>query len=855
MRSLIFIFIFLPLGLFSQTTYHLKGDAPLYTEFLDKDFPFLEATVDLRGIAPEGNKENLIPRAVILPLEDELFVCFDTELLRVAGIWQGDFISPEGLAILSYEVPLRKKGSGQKKLPQPQGKVIASSGLYPGWYKAGEEVFEDPRPRWQDENELGRGPLPLEYGEWLGIEDLGASAVLHYSLFGGTVKEHFRVEKVNGESVVVRTVQINGVSEPVSMLVNESRSGPQVVESAQMASSIQLVMAAYPAENRSEAYPRFAPFAFSANKSQPHWPDRATTEIDLGQPQGSYAVDYLRIPYPNPWERRIRPYGIDFFPNGDAVTVTYDGDVYRLSGMGASDDRVVWQKIAAGFHESASVRVKGEDIYVFSRLGITRLEDNDGDGETDFYRMFCNRFLQSAETRDFAHSLTLRKDGSWIISKGGQQSQHPLPHSGRVLHVSADGKEVNYWAYGFRNGYMNTIPDRDLIVGSDQQGNWVPTTPFHVVREGSFLGYQPGGPAEDAKADPAALWLPHRVAQSGIDPLWLGDARMGALAKSILYIEYKKPSVVKIFIPESEDFVQTAGAPLDLAFEIPLLKGAVNPVDGLAYMVGFQIWDSFAPRLEGLCRLRPIKQTDQLPVNAELFREGLLLTFSDTLDSKVAKDPASYNVSTWDYQRAKSYGSAQYKADGTPGTDTRFVHSVLLSEDNKSVFIAVDQMTQTMQLEVQHTLFGEWKSVYFTANELPKVALSRLGFKPIQFNRLFASEPTPRDSTTRKAIVSEARGEELATLYGCIGCHSLDGSTEGKSGPTWKGLWRSNRTMVDGTKVRAMEEYLTESILDPTAKMLQGYDGAEAGMPPYKGILSDEDVESIVLFIRSLHRL
>lgn len=854
MRTLLLICL-LPLGLLAQTTYHLRDDSPLYTEFLDKDFPFQEATVDLRGIAPEGTSDNLIPRAVVLPLENDIFVCFDTELLRVAGIWKGDFLTHDGLAIRSYPVPLKKMGSGQKQLPKPEGKVIASTGLYPGWFKTGEERYEDPRPRWQDENELGRGPLPPEYGEWLGIEDLGGSAVLHYSLFGGRVKEHFRVETVQEEPVVIRTVFLEGVEDQVSMVVKQGESGPQTVPSSPVTESQQLLMAAYPVEYSASEYPWFLPFDFNQTKTAAHWPETAATEFDLGEAQGAYAVDHLRIPYPNPWERRIRPYGIDFYPNGDAVAVTYDGDVYRISGMGSNDEQVIWKKIAAGFHEPCSVRIKGEEIYIYSRLGITVLEDHDGDGETDFYRMFCNRFLQSAETRDYAHSLAPLDDGGWVISKGGQQSQYPLPHSGRVLRISADGKKVDYFAYGFRNGFVNSIPGRNLIVASDQQGNWVPTTPFHVVNEGSFLGYQPGAPFDDTPPEEAALWIPHRVAQSGIDPLWMGDERMGALANSILYIEYKKPSVFKIFIPESGDVVQTAGVPLDLEFEVPLLKGAINPADGMVYMVGFQIWDSFAARLEGLCRLRVIEKSDQLPVNAELFKEGVLLSFSEELDPQLAQDPANYNVSSWEYQRAESYGSAQYKADGTPGADSRHVHSILLSEDRKSVFIAIDAMTKTMQLEVQHTLFGDWASVYFTANELPQVTLRDHSFKPVAFSQLFAGEPTPRDITTRKAIISEARGEELATLYGCIGCHSLDGSTEGKSGPTWKGLYRSSRKLIDGTKVKAMEDYLRESILDPTAKMLEGFDGAEAGMPPYKGILSDEDVESLVLFIRSLHRL
>ena len=857
MRCLL-ICLLLPAFLHGET-YHLRDDKPLYTEFVDKSFPFLEATVDLRGIAPVGNKDNLVPRAIILPLEDDIFVCFDTELLRVAAIWQGDFVTLDGLAILSYEVPLRKMGGGQKKLPKPIGKIIASTGLYPGWFKQGEERFEDPRSRWIDENELGRGPLPPDYGEWIGMEDLGNSAVLNYTLFGGSVSEHFRVEKAGRESVVVRTVLLGGVKETVSLVVDDKGSNSELpirTQSSVEGASTELMMVTYPVKQKDENYPRFDSFDFSASKANKHWPDSIVTEMDQGEAQGSYAVDHLRIPYPNPWERRVRPYSIDFYPNGNAVIVTYDGDVYRLTGLGSNDEEVGWTKIAAGFHEPNCIKLRGDDIFVFSRLGITKLEDLNGDGEIDFYRMFCNRFTQSGDTRDFPMSLVLRKDGSWIINKGGQQVTANSPHSGRVLQVSADGKQVDLWAYGFRNGFLNSIPERDdLIVASDQQGNWVPTTPFHIVRQGSFLGYAPGHPEKETPIQPPALWMPHRVAQSGIDPVWGSDPRLGALHKSILYIEYKRPSLIKIFIPEKGEIIQTAGVPLGLDFEVPLLKGAINPVDGMAYMVGFQIWDSFAPRLEGICRLRVLQPSDEHPTHAEVFKEGVLLSFSEELDPKIALDPASFNVSSWEYIRKSDYGSAQYKADGTPGADVRFVHSVLLSADKKSVFVAVDKMTTTMQLEVQHFLTGEWRSVYFTAHELPEVSLVDEGFSSTNFQQLFASAPTSRDVSTKQAIVSEARGLEVATLYGCIGCHSLDGTTEGKSGPTWAGLWRSRRTLTDGSKVQAMEEYLRESILDPAAKMVAGFDGAEAGMPPYMGILSDEDVESLVIYIRSLHRL
>ncbi len=58
--------------------------------------------------------------------------------------------------------------------------------------------------------------------------------------------------------------------------------------------------------------------------------------------------------------------------------------------------------------------------------------------------------------------------------------------------------------------------------------------------------------------------------------------------------------------------------------------------------------------------------------------------------------------------------------------------------------------------------------------------------------------------------------------------------------------------LVDGTTVRATQDYLRESIINPTAKVTAGYNDPDAGMPPYLGIFSDSDLESLVLYIDTL---
>lgn len=104
-----------------------------YTTVLDSGLSFFEATLDARELAPLGTRENLVPRGIILPLGRDTFVCFDTELLRVAAIWNGGSVTPHGMAMYSYADPLREIPGGQRLLSKPVGRIWASTGLYPGW--------------------------------------------------------------------------------------------------------------------------------------------------------------------------------------------------------------------------------------------------------------------------------------------------------------------------------------------------------------------------------------------------------------------------------------------------------------------------------------------------------------------------------------------------------------------------------------------------------------------------------------------------------------------------------------------------------------------------------------------------
>jgi mono/diheme cytochrome c family protein len=94
--------------------------------------------------------------------------------------------------------------------------------------------------------------------------------------------------------------------------------------------------------------------------------------------------------------------------------------------------------------------------------------------------------------------------------------------------------------------------------------------------------------------------------------------------------------------------------------------------------------------------------------------------------------------------------------------------------------------------------------------------------------------------------VSVERGETISSENQCGTCHSLDGSR--LIGPTWKNLYGSERELESGETVVADEEYLRESIVNPSAKIVKGY---PPSMVPYDG-LSESEVNSLVAYLKSL---
>lgn len=98
-------------------------------------------------------------------------------------------------------------------------------------------------------------------------------------------------------------------------------------------------------------------------------------------------------------------------------------------------------------------------------------------------------------------------------------------------------------------------------------------------------------------------------------------------------------------------------------------------------------------------------------------------------------------------------------------------------------------------------------------------------------------------------------GRSLAARNGCASCHSTGsgagvGATE-FVGPPWERLFGRVVVFADSSRATADESYLRESILDPDARIVNGF---SPGIMPrgFGDRLSEEDVEAIILYIKTI---
>lgn len=446
------------------------------------------------------------------------------------------------------------------------------------------------------------------------------------------------------------------------------------------------------------------------------WGEPIVTKGALGDADGAFAVDTITIPLDNRFGSRMRTGAFDFFSDGRAAVSTWNGDVWIVSGIDDDLDELQWRRFATGMFDPLGVRIVDDVLYVHGRDGLTRLHDTDGNGEADFYECFNNDVLITHAFHEFAFDLQTDAEGNFYFSKGapvnpgGRGFQKIVPHHGTILKVSKDGSRIETVATGMRAPNGIGVSPTGVITSGDNEGTFMPRCRLNYIEQpGFYAGVKDTAHRSPVPDEPdlPLCWMPMEIDNSSGGQVWVTGKGWPDLQGRLLHCSYGTCSVYLVLDERVAGHIQGGVVRLPANFSSSCMRARYGP-DGQLYVIGLQGWQTSAAREGGFHRVRRTDKPLGLPIALRTCTAGVYLTFAEALDAETANDPDSFGVEIWNYLYSPNYGSPELSVlhperkveQGKPNRDALKVTSAKLSDDGKTVFLAIEGMQPVHQMKI-----------------------------------------------------------------------------------------------------------------------------------------------------------
>lgn len=683
--------------------------------------PFLASNLSLPGSRIAKGLSIKVGR------QQEATVVYDTATGALRGFWRGGFLEFD---------PGR---FGLIQSPKPAGKPISLGSKGAGWL--GDRIH------------------------YRGLHLHGSHTVLDYTVDGVSILEHPDFVSHAGQSFWTRTFRLSACDKALALSVASGLKAPvagrkplgaEPVTLALATSALTFGVVGSVAEIETttagdvllhfqpSAQPRDLHVLFSSGSNEvtaanlaeaaravsaqgnltelaspgpARWLPELKTVGQRGTESEGFAVDTLTVPYDNPWKALFFNAGVDFTSDGTAYVCTIHGDVWRVQGIDATLSSLRWKRFATGLFQPLGLKVRDEQVYVLGRDQITRLIDQNQDGEADFYETFSNLIQTSTGGHDYVTSLEKDDSGNfyYVDPKG-------------VHRVARDGLSEEILATGFRNpNGLGASPDGSVITAAPQQGTWTPSSQLCVIKPGGYYGF--GGPKVSPDRplgyDLPLCWIPHGVDNSSGSQVWVPSGSWGPLSGQMLHLLWGRCGMMLVLRDQVGNVAQGAVVPLPPRFLSGPNRGSFHPRDGHLYVAGSTGWQTSAVKDGALQRVRFLNKPLRQPIAWHAHQNGLVLSFAVPLERSAAEDAGSYAVKQWNYRYAEAYGSKDWSVSDPSheGRDEVTVKAARLLPDGKSVFLDLGELKPVMQMEVKYSLNSEQgtalrSQLWLTLNQL-----------------------------------------------------------------------------------------------------------------------------------------
>ena len=469
----------------------------------------------------------------------------------------------------------------------------------------------------------------------------------------------------------------------------------------------------------------------------PQWPQKIITKGTFGT--GSpYASDKIALPTDNPWNALIYCGGHDFLSDGSAIVSTMQGDVWKVTGLDETLQEVTWQRIASGLHQALGVVVHDDQIFVLGRDRLTRLHDLNGDEEIDFYESFSQALETSRGGHDFTCGL-FRDDRGRFYTASGKQG---------VMRISSDGQSAEVLATGLRNSDGIGLHPDGLVTIPSSEGDWMPASMIAAVRPDGPILNRLEGKSPDTRAlpffgrpgtnqknppEPPMLYLPRGVDNSSGGQVHISSDRWGPVKDQMVHLSFGKGTAYLLLRDEFDGWIQGAAVPLGVEFASGAHRGKFNPVDGQLYVSGMAGWGTYTTDDGCFHRVRYTGNKAQLPTGFHVHQNGIMVTFSQPLLSRVIEYVDGHFAQCWNYRYSGAYGSPEFSTRqlGLRGHDVLRIQSAHVI-GQRSVFLEIPDIQPVNQLHLLiKTSANQSHDLFLTVNHLDRAFESFDGYAKV----------------------------------------------------------------------------------------------------------------------------
>jgi hypothetical protein len=725
-----------------------KKSGPKYFE---DDFPFQGACITAKGPG-----KNVAMKGYALRVGNDVNALWDTDLLRFAAGWTGGYLTTRGV---TYD-------GSHGTHPAIAGTQFFGTYQGPGW--------ADENGSFADTRKEPFGPLAKSWCRWDGFYVNGMDVVLAYTVLDTKIHEQPSTVVAGQQIGFVRTFEIGRakaalraviadvenatfaeISNGVALTTGSNVTAVQLVNPPEGVKLTVLTNSRVVLEIPKRAKGTFSVVLWSGARENldkigalsaavkpqlvnfkkggaKRWTQSVAVRgvLNTSQtPDGAYVTDSITAPVPNPWNRRVRFGGLDFFSDGKrAALCTHEGDIWIVEGIDDTLQNLKWTRFASGGYETLGLQIVDDVIYTSGRDQITRYHDFNKDGEADYYENFNNEIMSTEGFHEFVFDLQCDKKGNFYFAKanpvnsGGNGFGNSkasagngtvCSHAGGLFKVSKDGEKFEVLARGFRAPNGIGVSPAGQVTTSDNEGTWVPTTPINWVKPGGFHGVV-NEMTPKAEADafiPPLAWLSKDYDNSGGGQILVTSSDWGPFKGEWLHESYGKSSLfLMLKEPISDGRMQGGVVRLPLKFTSSVMRARFNEKDGQLYIAGLSEWQSNAAKVTGFDRVRYTGKKVYSVRGLRVRPSGIELTFTQPLAPDSVTDVQNWSSKRWNYARTSSYGSPEFTvstdANGKPkrGRDSVTITAAKLSPDGKTVTLEVADLKPAMSQTIRFNL-------------------------------------------------------------------------------------------------------------------------------------------------------